>query len=122
MFDSLLLFSNAQVFAASGFSTNALDLRKTKGDGVWVEVVVSALGAGTSLVITAYTKDVDAAWAVTDRVAGITQAPIVATGRYGFRMQTKNRYAKLNFVFTGGATTATLTAGIVSGPQQDFMV
>lgn len=120
MFDNNLIFSNAQVVTADGFSTNALDVGKTPVEGVDVEVVATVVSGTTpTLDITAYTKDTDASWATTDRKAGVAQAQITAVGRYAFRIQTKNRYLKLYYDVGGTSPSFTLTAGIVSGKQQD---
>lgn len=123
MWDNNLLFSSAQVVTATGFSTNALLFAKSKADGIWVELAVSAVSGTTpTLDVTAYTKDVDSAWATTDRTAGLSQAQITAAGRYLFRVQTKNQYVKLRYVVSGTTPSFTITAGVVSGPQQDAMV
>jgi hypothetical protein len=124
MLDANLNFGTAQALAAgSTFSTNTVQVNKTPPDGMWVEVLVITNTLATSLQFTAYTKDVDSAWAVTDRVAGIGQATLgpSATGRFFFRVQSKNKYMKLLYVGVG-AGAASVTAQISSGPQQDAVV
>jgi hypothetical protein len=117
MLDANLLFHNAATLTTSGDSSG-LDVKKTAADGLWVEIVVTALAGST----TGRTLDfrVDESDNDSTYNADVTFPQITAVGRYYRRVQSKKRYLRLNRV-AGAATglSATVTAGIVSGAQRD---
>ncbi len=123
MFDTNLLFSNAQVVAADGYSTNPVNIKKTGAEGVWIEIAITAKsGAGvTALNAIVLQKDTDSGWdytAVAQKLAFVN----LGTGapeRYYVRVQSYMQYLKLYYDITSTANDVTITAGIVSGPQPD---
>lgn len=117
MLDANQLFSSAQVVAADAFSTNAINVKKTAGDGLWIELDVTAFSGFTGVVVTCYERAADSGWAVTDPAVGISRS-FAAVGRYWFKVSSKLAFIKLNYDTTG-AGSFTVTAGISSGPQRD---
>lgn len=122
MFDSNLMFSNAQVVGADAYSTNAIEIGKTPADGVWIEVVVTAKGAlVTALTVQVLQKSTDAGWLFSDvtQQLGTLDIAGAAVGRYFIRVQSKKAFLKLYYDITLTGNDVTVTAGIVSGPQRD---
>lgn len=114
MFDTNLLFHNAAALTASG-NSSGLDVQKTPGGGVWVEIVVSAV-SGTSPTADFKVQESNDDSTYND-VA--TFAQIVATGRHARLVQSKKRYLRLARTIGGTTPSFTVTAGIVSGAPQD---
>jgi len=116
MFDTSLLFHNAEVLSTSGNSSN-VEIRKTPADGVWVEIVVTAY-SGTSPTLDLIIQDSDDGSSFTN-IRTVPQ--ITTTGRWYFLVQSKKRYLRLNRTIGGtGSPSFTVTAGVSSGPQRDI--
>jgi hypothetical protein len=129
MFDNNQMFSNAQVVSADGFSTSAVFVGKTGPDGVWIEVVIPAAPTGTSptLNVNAHAKDADSSWSASDPIVGtignqINGSAASQVGRYFMKVVTDRQYVRLYYDVGGTTPSYTLTAGVVSGPQQDAVV
>lgn len=128
MRDANLSFSAAQAVSADGFSTNAVAVNKTGPDGVWVEVVIPSAPTGTTptLFVRAYAKDTDASWAVTDAEVGVlpqlSGTAASQVGRYFFKFATDKKFVKLYYDVGGTTPVYSITADIVSGPEQDALV
>lgn len=122
MFDNLQMFSSAQVVSADAYSTNSVNIAKTADEGVWIEVIVTAKGAGVSaLDVIVLQKDADSGWdyaAVAQKI-GFLDMGTGAVNRKFIRVQSKMAYLKLYYNITLTADTVTVTAGIVPGPARD---
>jgi hypothetical protein len=118
MFDQNLLFSDGQALTADAYSTYAVAVNKTPAAGVWIEVAVTELTTTSELDVIVLEKAADSGWDYTSTAQKLAQKKITATGRYFILVQSKSAYLKLYFDGTGWGT-ATVTAGIVSGPQRD---
>lgn len=114
MFDTNLLFHNAAALTATG-NSSGLDVQKTPAGGVWVEIVVSAV-SGTSPTVDFKVQESNDDSTYNDVV---TFAQITATGRHARLVQSKKRYLRLARAIGGTTPSFTVTAGIVSGPQQE---
>lgn len=117
MFDANLMFSSAQVLADDAWSTNALNIKKTPAEGVWVEFVVTSADGVKTVKPTVYASDTDAGWAITKPVAGEGVANS-GVGRWWFKIQTKMQWVKA-YYDCSVAGAFTVTCGIVSGPGPD---
>lgn len=122
MLDHNLLFSDAQVIADDAWCTNALHIGKTPAEGVWVEVVFTAIADGVKTCkATVYGSDTDAGWAITKPELGAQHTLQAAIGRQWFKFQSKQEWAKVYYECSA-AGAFTITCGIVSGPGQDALV
>ena len=118
MFDKNLLFSDAQALTADAYSDLAVKTSKTPASGVWIEVAVTALASVTELDVLVLENGADSGWDYASTAQKLAQKKITAAGRYFLHVQSKQPYLKLYYDGTGFGT-ATVTAGIVSGPQRD---
>ena len=114
MFDSNLLFYNATAVTADGNGTD-LDIQKTTVDGVWVEVICTAV-SGTSPTCDLKVQESDDDSTYNDVV---TFPQITTTGRWVRKVQSKKRYLRMAADVGGTSPSFTLTAGIVTGIQRD---
>lgn len=119
MFDDDALFSDAQALSADAYSTNAVEIDKTPEDGLWIEVAATAMATTAYIDIYVLEKAADSAWSYTDETQRMGNFRVTGSGsRAYFHVQSKLAYLKL--YYNGDAWgTATVTAGIVSGPQRE---
>lgn len=117
MFDTDLLFSNAATITQDGFGT-AVQVDKTPADGVWIEIAVTALSGSTPLLDCTVYEHTNTTQTTANQVLA-TFPQISATGRYFRLVQTKKSHLHLHYNVTGTSFSATVTAGIVSGPTPD---
>jgi hypothetical protein len=126
MRDTNLLLTDAAV-AADAFSANALDLKKTPAEGLWLQCHVTKTGADADerLDVTFYGKDTDAAWALTDEKVGVLLGGQIGAGlaqnavvvRYA-KIVTDKRFVKPYYDVTGTTPGFTIVCSVVTGPDQ----
>lgn len=130
-------FSDAQVVAANGPSTNIIDLGETGtvlkapaalvrdiGKGmpipIGIQLTEDAADPGDTLQVTLQVDDNEGFSSATD----VAQSVVLTGGEAGDQLslyyvpqKTDERYVRLNYAVTGGAPSYTLTAGIVVAEQ-----
>lgn len=120
MLDTNLLFSNNVNLSATGFSS-ILDLRKTPGDGVEVEIANVGTVTGTTPTLDAVVQHSDSPTFASGIVNGPAFPQVTTTAQRNIvRTQSKKRYARISYTLTGTTPVFNgVTAGIVSGGQRD---
>jgi hypothetical protein len=130
MRDTNLIGTIDSAVAADAFATDALEVDKTPGAGIWVQFIVTRndTDADETLEILIYAKDSDSAWSklADDLVggAGMIVDGDVANGETIVRhalVQTKHTYIKPYYNVEGTTPSYDVTYGIVSGPDRDVL-
>lgn len=123
MRDNSQLLTDAAV-AADAFAANALRVDKTPAAGLWLQFIITKVGADADerLDVSVYGKDTDASWATTDaRLGALAQvgSGLAQNGvliRY-LLLQTDLRYIKPYYDVSGTTPSFTIACAVVTGPD-----